>query len=256
MSRTSAKLDELLQPKESNLTSLWDNVFEPVPPEAASNMKLQLVAESLLAEQELSYCIGEYQFCSSNDSDLWNEMQRLLLRLPDKIACLQQKRILAQVSELGAWEDCMLVQQLPFYRHEHVYCGLQGDIKASGLCLSTQVNFDPRLQMQRTGTELDIWAGIVSVCLKFIEMDVNLHHTLKSVDCFGIRSLNLESVKYTSALLDRFHRVLATAVSADAVTAVHARLDLDEAIHSLIYLPTERSLFLVGKVATTSTSHS
>lgn len=221
-------------------------------------MKLQLVAESLLAEQELSYYIGECQFCSSNDSDLWNEMQRLLLRLPDKIACLQQKRILAQVSELGAWEDCMLVQQLPFYRHEHVYCGLQGDIKASGLCLSTQVNFDPRLQMQRTGTELDIWAGIVSVCLKFIEMDVNLHHTLKSVDCFGIRSLNLESerLKYTSALLDRFHRVLATAVSADAVTAVHARLDLDEAIHSLVYLPRERSLFLVGKVATTSTSHS
>jgi hypothetical protein len=81
---------------------------------------------------------------------------------------------------------------------------------------------------------------------------------LKSVDCFGIRSLNLESerLKYTSALLDRFHRVLATAVSADAVTAVHARLDLDEAIHSLVYLPRERSLFLVGKVATTSTSHS
>ena len=81
-------------------------------------------------------------------------------------------------------------------------------------------------------------AGIVSVCLKFIDIDTYLHHALKSVDRFGVRSLNSEpeKSKYVTALLDRFQRVLTT-TDADPVIALRARLDLDEAIHSLVYLP-------------------
>jgi hypothetical protein len=217
----------------------WEDVFEPVLAEVSGELKLKDIGEALLADKELSPYIGEYQFHSSNDADLWNEMHCLLLRVPEKIAHFRREQILAQATQLGACEDKISLRQLAFNRNEYIYCGLKGNIRANGLCLSDKINFDPRLQLQTRGTELDILAGIVTICLKFIEMDTSLHHALKSVDRFGVRSLNLESekLKYASALIDRFHRVLST-VNADPITALRAKLDLDEAIHSLVYLPT------------------
>jgi hypothetical protein len=93
--------------------------------------------------------------------------------------------------------------------------------------------------METNDGEIDLLAGVVSICLKFIELDLSLHHALKSVDRFGVRSLNdeREKSKYITALIDRFRRVQTTADNVDPVVALRARLDLDEAIHSLVYLP-------------------
>ncbi|MFQ4144172.1 hypothetical protein [Chlorogloeopsis sp. ULAP02] len=217
----------------------WEDVFEPVLSEVTGELQLKHMSDALLADKELSHYIGEYQFHGSNDADLWDEMQRLLLRVPEKVAHLRRERLLTEVTQLGACEDKISLQQLAFCRHEYIYSGLKGNIRANGLCLSDKINFDPRLTLQTRGTELDILAGVVTICLKFTEIDTSLHHALKSVDRFGVRSLNLESerLKYTTALIDRFHRVLGT-VNADPITALRAKLDLDEAIHSLVYLPT------------------
>ncbi|WP_026733075.1 hypothetical protein [Fischerella sp. PCC 9605] len=216
----------------------WEDVFEPIQPATTGELKLKYICEALLTDKELLQYVGEYEFHSSNDTDLWNELQRLLLRVPEKLAHVWQERILAEVSQLGALEDKFSLQQMSFCRNEHVYSGLKGNIEAKGLCLSNNIGFDPQLRMETRDGEFDVLAGIVSTCVKFIEIDKCLHHALKSVDRFGVRSLDSESeqAKYVTALLDRFHRVLATA-DADPAIALRARLDLDEAIHSLVYLP-------------------
>ena len=216
--------------------SSWEDVLEPV---TGSEPKLKHICEALLADRELLNYIGQYQFYSTNDADLWNEMQCLLLRVPDKVALAWRSRILTEVSQVGARENNRSLSSLPFIRDESLYPGLTGKLRATGLCLSDKIDFDSRLMVETRGGELDLLAGVVSIYLKFIELDLSLHHALKSVDRFAVRSLNLESEKskYITALIDRFRRVQATA-DADPVTALRARLDLDEAIHSLVYLPT------------------
>lgn len=219
-------------------SSSWEDVLEPVTSELKGELKLKQIGEALLSDRELSNYIGDYQFLSTNDGDLWNEMQRLLLRVPEKVAHAWQEHILTQASKIGTTED-KLYLSLPFTRNECIYPGLIGKIKATGLCLSDQVDFDPRLTMERYDGEIDLLAGVVCICLKFIELDSSLHHALKSVDRFGVRSLNdeREKSKYVTALIDRFRRVQTTADHVDPVVVLRARLDLDEAIHSLVYLP-------------------
>jgi hypothetical protein len=220
-------------------SSLWEDVLEPVTNELKSEFQLRQIGEILLSDEELSNYIGNNQFISTHDSDLWNEMQRLLLRLPEKIAHAWQEYILSQLSKIGVMEDKQAYLSLPFTRNEYLYPGLIGKVKATGLCLSNQVEFDPRLIIETHNNELDFLAGVVSICLKFIELDSSLHHALKSVDRFGVRSLHdeREKSKYVTALIDRFRRVQTTADNVDPAVALRARLDLDEAIHSLVYLP-------------------
>ena len=224
----------------------WEDVLEPISNQLDNNLQLQQtttqvklkpITQTLLAHQELSQYIGEYQFNCTDDAQLWNEIQRLLLRVPQKQADILRSQILKQVNRLGAMEDKVSLRQLAFPIHEHIYSGLKGNIQASGLCFSNMVNFDERLETQKSGGELDILAAIVSTCLKFIEIDPHLHHALRSVDRFGVRSLNsVDKPKYITTLIERFNRVKIT-FNTDKSIALRARLDLDEAIHSLVYLP-------------------
>ncbi|MBW4633729.1 MAG: hypothetical protein KME30_18075 [Iphinoe sp. HA4291-MV1] len=216
----------------SEENSSWEDVLEPVTNEK-NELKLRQIGEALLSDRELSNYIGHYQFLSTNDGDLWNEIQRLLLRVPEKIADAWREQILTEASQIGAMEDKHVAHD------ECIYPGLTGKVKATGLCLSNQFEFDPRLMVETRNEELDLLAGVVSTCLKFIELDSSLHHALKSVDRFGVRSLNdeREKSKYVTALIDRFRRAQTTTDNVDPVVALRARLDLDEAIHSLVYLP-------------------
>ena len=221
--------------------SLWSDVFEPVKnqslPQLPKKIQLKPIAENILQHKELSPYIGEYNFYNNDDAQLWNEMQRLILRVPQTQANKLRSQISSQLITLSTTEDTTSLQQLPFPTSEHIYSGLKGNIQASGLCFSNTIDFDERLQTQRSGTELDILAGVVSTCLKFIEVDPHLHHALRSVDRFGVRSLRLaDKPKYIAALIERFNKVKVT-FNTNNLIALRARLDLDEAIHSLTYLP-------------------
>lgn len=213
-----------------------EDVLEPV---SDGEVKLKGLAEALLTDKELSNYIGQYQFQSSHDANLWNEMQRLLLRVPEKLAHAWREYMLVEVSKLGIRENRQSLLLLPFTRYEYLYPGLIGKVRAAGLCLSDKADFDPRLMVKKQGEELDFLAGVVSTYLKFIELDSSLHHALKSVERFGIKSMSieLEKSKYIAALIDRFRRVQTTAYNPDPLINLRARLDLDEAIHSLVYLP-------------------
>jgi nucleotide-binding universal stress UspA family protein len=229
-------LESQTQSNNTEEIPTWEDVLEPVSSQD-TQLKLKPITQTLLSHKQLSQYIGEYQFYANDDAQLWNEMQRLLLRVPEKLADKLRSQLIKQVIRLGAGEDKFSLQQLPFPTPEHIYSGLKGNIQAHGLCLSNTINFDERLQTQRSGTELDILAAIVSICLQFIEKDPHLHHALRSVDRFGIRSLNsVDKPKYIAALIERYYRVKVT-FNTDLIVSLRARLDLDEAIHSLTYLP-------------------
>ena len=216
--------------------SSWEDVLEPIAQpqlQHPTQLKLKPIAQTLLSDKELSQYIGEYQFHGSDDAQLWNEMQRLLLRVPQKLADKLRSQILNQVITLGATENKLSLRQLPFPTSEHIYSGLKGNIQVSGLCFSNTINCDRRLH--QTGDRENILAAIVSTCLKFIEIEPHLHHALRSVDRFGVRSLTVDKPKYIAAVIERYNRVQVTFT--DPSINLRARLDLDEAIHSLTYLP-------------------
>ncbi len=219
----------------STLLSTHEDVFEPVPGE----LKLKNIAYLFQTERELTQYLGKYEFTSTNDSDLWNEIQRLLLRIPEKLAQTWRDRTLQFCREFGATVDHRVYKQLPFARSEIIYPGITGSVQATGLCLSDRAPISPQLVEPNADGEIKFLAGIVSTCIKFIHVDKSLHHALKGVDRFGIRSLNSEPErsKYATALVERFRRVQSTINNADPAVVLRAFLDLDEAIHSLVYLP-------------------
>ncbi len=231
-------LESNIQSNNTEEVPSWEDVLEPVAQQQLphpTQLKLKPIAQTLLSHKELSQYIGEYQFHGSDDAQLWNEMQRLLLRVPQKLADKLRSQILNQVITLGATENKLSLRQLPFPTSEHIYSGLKGNIQVSGLCFSNTINCDRRLH--QTGDRQDILAAIVSTYLKFIEIEPHLHHALRSVDRFGVRSLNsVDKPKYIATLIERYNRVKVT-FNTDPSINLRARLDLDEAIHSLTYLP-------------------
>lgn len=228
--------------KDSN----WDEVFEPVlqldhspvsSPE--SDLKLSSLREAFIADPELHSYLGQFQLKSTADEDLWNEIQRLLLRVPAPVASAWRQRARELAQEAGASEDRRSLRALPFSRNQVIYPGLTKTVDAKGLCLLDKPRFDSRVMEETLESDLYFLAGVVSTYIKFIELDSSLHHALQSIDPFGVRSLESEQErsKYIAALIDCFQRAQAAEESSDPAIILRARFDLDEAIHSLVYNP-------------------
>ncbi len=218
----------------------WDNVFEPAPQaKPAGSRLLDSLRDAFVSDAELRSYLGDFQLQSSTDSDLWGEIQRKLLRVPETLAKSWRERALALAQEAGATPDSSFCLKLPFSRDEILYPGLTGTVGALGLCLSASVPNDPRIAKGSLDGDLSFLADVVSVCLKFIELEPSLHHAFKRVYRFGVKSLNSpeEQSKYMAALTDCFRRYRETEANPDPVLALRHRLDLDEAINSLVFLP-------------------
>ncbi|NEO54440.1 MAG: hypothetical protein F6K54_15940 [Okeania sp. SIO3B5] len=250
-SQSENKFDSFLEPSleaipkneekipETN-SSLEDHFFEPIPSPSGNELKLIRLQELLLAENKLSEYVGSVELNSNNDSDLWQEVQCLLLRLPEPEANRWRKIALKLALEVGGEKDERSLTLVPFTKDEIVYPGLTGKLEAKGLCLSTQEKLDPRLTQTNLPEELLFLAKVISLYLKFIELDPQIHHAFKTVDRFGVRRLSLDSEqksKYINALIDRFQWAVTTEESGDILKILQARIDLDEAIHSLVYIP-------------------
>jgi hypothetical protein len=218
----------------------WDNVFEPAPQaKPAGSRLLDSFRDDFVSNKDLRSYLGDFQLESSTDSDLWGEIQRKLLRVPETLAKSLREHALALAQEAGATPDSSFCLKLPFSRDEILYPGLTGSVIARGLCLSASVPNDPRIAKGALEGELSFLDGVVSACLEFIEIEPSLHHAFKSVYRFGVKSLNSpeEQSKYIAALTDCFRRARETEAKVDPVLALRHRLDLDEAINSLVFLP-------------------
>ncbi len=112
--------------------------------------------------------------------------------------------------------------------------------------------------------DLKLLACLVSICISFIDREPDLHHALETVYKFDTMSLhsNLEQRNnYIEALKERFQRTLKAEESGDSLTVLKAWINIDEAIHSLVFVPPADSdswwgelqkqsrRILIGKVA-------
>ncbi len=244
--------DEVLQELNSLLQPLIvapldvSKIIQPT-----TELKLSRLRDEFDSDKELALYIGNSPLQSQTDSDLWNEIQRKLLRVPEDIATSWRQRALNFAQEAGATEDNSDFYQLPFIRDEVIYPGLSGSVRVKGLQLSQQELLNYEIAQGQESGDIHILAGLVILLIKFIEIEPDLHHALKSVFSFDVISLQSKPEQrslYIEALSDRFQRTQKAEENAYPLSTLRAWIDIDEAIHSLIFVPPAERYSWWGKL--------
>ncbi|AFZ22840.1 hypothetical protein Cylst_0501 [Cylindrospermum stagnale PCC 7417] len=240
--------DEVLQ----ELHSLLQREIIPSPQlDSGTELKLIRLREAFNSDPELSLYLGNSPLQSQKDADLWNEIQRRLLRVPEDLATSWRQRALELAEEAGAIADNIHLYKLPFIRDEVIYPGLSGSVKAKGLCLSQKALLKTEFPQSYSSGDLHLLAGFLYLYIKFIEIEPDLHHALKSVFSFDVVSLHTKPEQrhqYIDSLSDRFGRIQKTAENPDPVLNLLAWIDIDEAIHSLLFVPPAERYSWWGKL--------
>jgi hypothetical protein len=173
-----------------------------------------------------------------SDEEIWNDVQRLLLRASADLAAEWRLRAMLLVTQLGAQADLGRTEALPLGYDGIIYPGLAGSVAATGLRSALSSPLDPRVPTPRDN-DLRFLAGMTSAYLWFIEHDPNLHHCLRSVFRFGVPPLTGDQRnRYMSELVRLWERVRAGSLDGHGMKEqMKERLDLDEGLHSLVYQP-------------------
>ncbi|MFB2891591.1 hypothetical protein ACE1CI_01470 [Aerosakkonemataceae cyanobacterium BLCC-F50] len=241
--REQSKSTALRPNKESSLEDVLEPILVPTNVSnttSTSEIKFKRLQEVFNSDKQLRPYLGNFRLESQTDSDLWNEIQRKLLRIPEDLATSWRERALDLAQEVGAKEDKSNLVQVPFIRDEVIYPGLTGTVLAQGLCLSKQAPLDPQISQGNLNEDLHLLAGLISTYMKIMEIEPDLHHALKSVFSFNAISLHSKPEQrhqYINALIDRFRRTQQAQGSLDSLLILRAWIDLDEAIHSLVFVP-------------------
>jgi hypothetical protein len=210
-----------------------DGTLETCPPAAP---RLLALVDAVRADPRLAEMLGGAPLRTGSDEEIWNDVQRLLLRAPPDLAEDWRRRSLALASRVGARADTSRVESLPLGRDEVIYPGSSGTVEATGLRAASSAALDPRVSAPPDG-DLRFLAGVTSAWLWFIDHDPRLHHCLQGVFRFGVaRSSGDQRTRYQAELLRLWERVQG-AGSKGAAQELKDRLDLDEALHSLVYQP-------------------
>jgi hypothetical protein len=250
------ELQDLLQPssfdsatnQNQNIvaTQKEDSCLEDTQPITFNQLKLSRLRDDFSDDQDLRRYLGNFQLHSQKDSELWNEIQHKLLRLPKEIARSWRERALELAQKAQAEIDTSNILQLCFKDNENIYPGLKGTIEAKGLSLSKNVSLDSQLLQENKyddllSDDLKLLACLVSICLYFIDIESDLYHALETVDKFDTRHLSNTDTeqrdKYIEALKQRFQRTLKAEENGDSITILKAWINIDEAIHSLVFVP-------------------
>ena len=202
-------------------------------------------------DPELKFYLGNSHVQGQIDGEIWNEIHRKLLRVPEDLAISWRDKALNFAQEIGAIADNNYLEELPFVRDEIIYPGLSGTVKAKGLGLSQTALVNSEIAQTHLSENLHLIAGFLLLYIKFIEIDSDLHHALKSVFSFDVVSLHSKSEQrhqYIDALSDRFHRIQKCEDNTDTILNLCAWIDMDEAIHSLVFIPPAERYSWWGKL--------
>ncbi|NET01202.1 MAG: hypothetical protein F6K61_11640 [Sphaerospermopsis sp. SIO1G1] len=189
---------------------------------------------------ELKIYLGYAPLESQSDNELWSEIHRKLLRVPEDVATIWRNRALEIAQKVGATRDYVNMEHLPFARDEILYPGLSGTVEARGLCLSKKLLLKSEISENYQSEELQLLAGFLLLYEKFIDIDPELNHALKSVFGFDIVSLKSQPEQhqlFLQTLSDRLQRTQKYEENTDPILILSAWIDIDEAIHSLVFLP-------------------
>ncbi|WP_137667983.1 hypothetical protein [Sphaerospermopsis reniformis] len=246
------EIHNLLEPEV--ITESPENVvIDEAKPEQLLNVLnvLNELREVFNTDLELNFYLGNAPLQSQNDGDLWNEIHRKLLRVPEDLATNWKKRALEMAQKVGATEDYINIEHFPFVRDEIIYPGLNGTVQAKGLCLSKKAFFKSEIAPLYNSEDLQLLAGFLLLYTKFIEIDPDLHHALKSVFSFDVVSLKSQPEQrqlYLEVLSDRLQRTQKTEENTDPIINLRAWIDMDEAIHSLVFVPPAERYSWWGKL--------
>lgn len=213
--------------------------------------KLNHLREAFDSDSELGLYLGDSLLQSHTDADLWNEIHRKLLRVPEDLAQIWRQRALDLAQEMGAMENNEYVYHLPFIRNEIIYPGLSGSVNVQGLCLSQKAFFQNNVIQNYASEELHLLASFLLLWCKFIEIEPDLHHALKSVFSFDFVPLHSQpdqQNQYIDALVDRFQRTKKAEEIAEPLLTLRAWIDMDEAINSLVFVPPSERYSWWGKL--------
>jgi hypothetical protein len=227
------------------------NLLHPQPQiiTLPSELKLTHLRDTL--NTELHTYLENTPLQSQTDPELWQEIHRKLLRIPEELAITWRQQTLNLAQQIGAKADHLNLIKLPFSRNEIIYPGLNGTIKAPGLCLSEKALFNCGIDPNAASQDIYSLAGIVQLLLKFIDIDPELHHALKSVFSFDIVHLQTkpeQRTQYIDTLSDRLHRIQKAEANLDPLSTLKAAIEIDEAIHSLIFIPPAERYSWWGKL--------
>jgi hypothetical protein len=216
----------------------------PLPTDSGARVRLLPLVQAVNADGRFRDILHRSALGEADDNAIWNDVQRLLLRARPDLAAEWQQRCLTLAGQAGARPDAAQTAVLPLGRDEVIYPGLTGAIQATGLRSASSAPLDSRVPAPAEA-DLRCLAEVTSTCLWFIENDPHLHHCLQSVFRFGVPSLTGDQRQRFLAELRRlWERVRAGDAGGPASGAGHrlkerlkVRLDLDEALHSLVYQP-------------------
>ncbi|MBD2570088.1 hypothetical protein [Anabaena lutea] len=229
-------------------------LLRPIPfaqVEDSRGLKLIHLQKAFNSDSELNFYLGNSPLQSQTDADLWNEIQRYLLRVPEDLATSWRQLAGEMAQEVGAVEDNQNLDELPFIRDELIYPGLSGTVQAKGLCLSQKALLKTEITRIYPTCDLQLLAGFILLYIKCIEIEPNLHHALKSVFSFDVVSLHTNPEQrhlYLEALSDRLQRTEKAEENTDPIFNLRAWIDMDEAIHSLVFIPPAERYSWWGKL--------
>jgi hypothetical protein len=201
--------------------------------------RLLPLVQAAAADPRLREALRRRPLRDDSDPNIWNDIQCLLLRLPPAAAGEWRRRCLSVAEQAGARPDEARAAALPLGRDEAIYPGLTGTVEAPGLRSAVSAPADPRVSAPPApDKDVRFLAGVTSACLWFVENDPQLHHCLASVFRFGLAPLaGDQRERYVAELLRLWGRVSAGAGKGPSPQGLKDRLDLDEALHSLVYQP-------------------
>jgi hypothetical protein len=234
-----AELDPLLA------TTLPQDAPVAAHVEAPSDCALRLLplARAIVEDGRFQAELRRSPLREASDETIWNDVQRLLLRVPAYLAGEWRRRSIQMAEQVGARADQTAALVLPLLRDEVIYPGLTGTIHATGMCAKATAPPDPRVPRPALD-DLRFLAGVVTTCLWLVEQEPGLCHGLRSVFQFGLAPLVGEQrERYVAELLRRWERARTSATPRDHASRpqwreeLKALLDLDEALHSLVYQP-------------------
>jgi hypothetical protein len=205
-------------------------------PSPSTAPRLLPLATAVAADPHLAEMLRGTPLRTRSDEEIWNDVQRLLLRAPPDLAEAWRRRSLTLASGLGARADVSRVESLPLGRDEVIYPGLTGTVEATGLRSASCAALDPRVAAS-PDADLRFLAGVTSTWLWFIDHDPRLHHCLSGVFRFGVPPLSGDQRTRYQAELLRLQERVRVAESKGSAQELKERLDLDEALHSLVYQP-------------------
>ncbi|HZV05667.1 MAG TPA: hypothetical protein VE999_11345 [Gemmataceae bacterium] len=213
---------------------------EALPPstQQTATPRLLPLVRAITADPRFREMLHGKALRESSDEEIWNDVQRLFLRAPADLAAEGRLRAMLLVTQLGAEMDLGRTETLPLGHDEVIYPGLAGSVQVTGLRSALSAPLDPRVSAPPDG-DLRFLAGVTSAYLWFIEHDPNLRHCLRSVFRFGVPPLTGDQRnRYLSELLRLWERVRTGSLDGHGMKdQMKARLDLDEALHSLVYQP-------------------